>query len=209
MRFIFWNLSVLFNCTFEHYICFRNLDNGDLVTGSNDGYIKVWTPGSYITPTYKINFGTSVRSLKRLLNGYIACGLNDGNIKIYNISSRSLVKVFNAHSISAVNALESLENGNLVSGSFYDQSIKIWDGLNFSFIGKFNQTGPVNALKLLSNNFLASGSEDKMVRVWNTSSLTKVNEVNVGRPVRALELIKNNTCLSPSTPTINKTATGV
>ena len=98
-----------------------------------------------------------------------------------------------------MNALESLENGNLVSGSFYDQSIKMWDAANFSIIGEFNQTGPVNALKLLPNNFLASGSEDKMIRVWDTSSLTRVNEVNVGHAVKALELIKNNTCLTTTT----------
>ena len=179
---------------------FEVLENGDLVSGTTGGIIRVWTPGSYGQSIWKFGIDTSnvVKSLKRLPNGYLACGLGGGLIKIYNMSNQSLVLEFKAH-LSMVTSLEILENGDLASAS-RDKTIKIWNGTNFKLKGELNyHTGSVNALKLLSSSLLASGSDDYTIKVWNTSSMTKVNEVNFDHPVKALELLRNDTFFN-STP---------
>ena len=175
---------------------FEILVNGDLVSGSQFGYIKVWTPGNYSWAKYTDNIGSPVKSLKLLLNGNLACGLASGKILIYNISAQIKVKEFIAHSSGQVNALEVLENGDLASGSS-DNTIKIWDRDNFDLIGHLNHhTSSVNTLRLLSDCLLASGSDDHMVKVWDLSAMRKVNQVDVGQPVKVIELLSHNAFLN-------------
>jgi WD40 repeat protein len=141
------------------------LDNGDLVSGANDGYIKVWAPGSYTTPKYQKNFGVPVKSLKRLPNGYLACGLANGTIVLldqYNSFQSHLV--LESHQ-NNTNALELLENGDLASGSD-DGFIKIWNSSAFLLNQTLNAGFPVNCLKRLPNNRLASGFNYQVV-IWN------------------------------------------
>ena len=181
---------------------FEILDNGDLVSGAIGGWFKVWTPSNYQSIKFQKN-GNPVKSLKRLKNGNLACGLANGNISIYNITGKSFVFAFKAHSL-AINALELLDNGDLASGSS-DNSIKIWNGTSFNLTGEFTgHNSSINSLKLLSNNLLASGSNDKTIKVWNITSMSQVNEVNVGHAVKVLELLRNYTFFN-STSTLTST----
>ena len=58
------------------------LENGDLISGSNDGTIKVWSlEDRTMKKSVKVNL--EVWSLEMLKNGNLVCGCKNGTIKVW------------------------------------------------------------------------------------------------------------------------------
>ena len=98
------------------------LQNGNLVSGSQQGTIKIWNPTSGVL----IPNGHTGRitALTVLPNGNLVSGSDDKTIKIWNPTTGALIQTLFGH-LSIVYALTVLQNGNLVS-ALDDSTIKIW-----------------------------------------------------------------------------------
>ena len=147
------------------------LNNGDLISGSDDGYIKAWDTSSATYPLkYSFFLGYPVKCLKKFGAGLLAIGLSVSNqTVIWDTVNKNIIANLTGHS-GSINALEIDLAGNLVSGSS-DNLIKIWQAVSYSLLYTLiGHTAPINTLKLLSNGNLLSGSSDRYIKISNPSN---------------------------------------
>jgi hypothetical protein len=180
------------------------LDNGDLVSGSNDGYIKVWDSNAY-TLKYSLFAGFPVKCLKRLPNNRLASGLVGSNqIVVWDITNQNVLANLTGHS-GKVNALEIDVDGNLASASD-DTFVIIWS-LNSYTLQRtlISHTQPINALKCIPNGDFLSGSTDRYIKLWNSSSGELKGDLIINSAVYSIDILQNNLPPPPSTAPISST----
>jgi WD40 repeat protein len=101
-------------------------------------------------------------------------------IQDWNVSSLSFIKSASEHT-SAVNALKSLGNGVLVSGST-DSFLKFWNVLSFgSSFKSFDASSGnyITALEALNNGNLVSGASNGKLKWWSTTTYALINTAQV------------------------------
>ena len=168
------------------------LDNGYIISGSDDGLIIGWDPMTYSEMFYhQTEFRVSC--LKKLPNNMVAMAFDFNstfNITIWNMNETSVLFNFTAH-YGRINALEYMGNDILASASD-DTKIKLWDLKDLSSVKVLSgHTMEVRALKRLPSGELASGSFDRFVRKWNIASAIPVANIQIDTPVFALEVLGN------------------
>ena len=153
------------------------LENGNLVTASQDGTIKVWNS---LTGKLIIDLKAPsnwVSSLVQLSNGWLASGLRDGSIYMWDINDNKPIKTLSGHK-KAVCSLQVLPNGRLASCAF-DDTIMIWNPVlaegNLLLTIRGHGIDHHRAdMGVLSNGHLVTCSnedtKDNTIRVWNTTS---------------------------------------
>jgi WD40 repeat protein len=140
-----------------------------LISGYEDGTIKVWDLKSFTCVTTLTGHTTFIISLKLLKHDLLSSGSGDKSIRLWDVSSNgmfSFISSLNGHT-GTVRCLEQLQNEHLISGSD-DKSIKQWNLSNGTCVKTFSfHTDWVLCLKVLSDKTFASGSRDKTVRIIN------------------------------------------
>jgi WD40 repeat protein len=171
-----WNLIRNYTNHSDHVNCIEFVNEDQIVTGSSDGSIKIWSVRTGDT-NRTIDAVNAVVALQLLSNGfYLAAGLT-ANINIYNLNDGSLVKVLMGHSHNVNDFV--LINSSLLASSSADNTTRIWNLTTYTL--KFILTGHtsvIRGLKLVSSDILASGSFDKTVKLWNITN---------GQLIRSLE----------------------
>ncbi len=107
----------------KNYIkCLCELKNGNIISGSADNTIKVW---SNKMPHYDLKgHNKGVRSLCQIDDKYIASASFDHSIKIWDLNQRQCIQTLTGHT-DLVTGIIFHSNGYLISCS-NDRSIKIW-----------------------------------------------------------------------------------
>ena len=168
------------------------LENGDIISGSDDGLIIGWDKKTY-SEIYYLRTEFRVSCLQRLSKNRVAMafGFNSTfNITIWNMNDTSVLFNFTAHN-SRINALEYMGIDILASASD-DTKIKLWDLKDLSRSRVLNgHTREVVALKRLPSGELASGSFDRFVRKWDIFTALPVANIQIDTPVLALEVLGN------------------
>ena len=148
--------------------CLAQLNNGRLVSGSEDKTIKFWDV-KFKKLCSTIEVGSVVYSLLVLAkNGKLCVGLNK-QIKVLNCGDddKNIIEyTLNAHH-SSVNCMinNSLQDNSIITGG--GKSIRIWD-LNkktceYQLKGHYDQ---VMGLTILQDKQLVSCSADKTIKIW-------------------------------------------
>jgi WD40 repeat protein len=144
------------------------LQNGNLVSGSNDLLIKVWSFVDNYTCIATISGSTEwLNSMIPISNELIVTGDQKGKIIIWDIKSQfKPITILTSHN-KAIYSLALLKNGNLASGS-YDTTIKLWDyEKKLCWTTLIGHTQLVSSLLELKDGNLASASYDTTIRIWN------------------------------------------
>ena len=168
------------------------LENGDLISGSDDGLIIGWAKNTY-SEIYYLQTEFRVSCLQRLPNNRVAMAFDFNstfNVTIWNMNDSSVLFNFTAHD-GRINALEYMGNDILASASD-DTKIKLWDLKGLSSVKVLNgHTREVVALRRLPGGELASGSFDRFVRKWDIATALPVAHIQIDTSVLALEVLGN------------------
>jgi WD40 repeat protein len=98
------------------------LADGRLISGGEDGNIKVWPKEGTGEPVV-LSHGSPVTSLAMLVDGRLASGGKDGKIKLWPMESTGVPVVLSHR--GPVLSLAVLADGRLASGG-WDGKIKLW-----------------------------------------------------------------------------------
>jgi len=176
---------------------FTLLQNGDLISGSEDATIKIWNP---IDGTLKKTLSAHLNSTWALItlnnSGNFVSASDDTTIKIWT-SEGELLKTLDGH-LDGVRSLVLLKNDDFASGS-RNGTIKIWSANGELKKVLTGHTDIVNRMVLLQNGDLASASYDSLVKIWaiDSGQLKRNLTGHVGR-VNALAVLKNGDLASGS-----------
>jgi WD40 repeat protein len=161
-------------------------DGTRLVTGGNDGKVKIWTPT--VTPiatgTGHVGKVTQVRVTPD--NQYVVSSGIDNTIKIWDITSGALLRTLIGHA-DFVNSVDVSPDGTrLVSGCF-DGNCKIWDFATGAELATFGipDSGSVNSVAWSPNG-------DKIVTGNSLSDLvlwSNLPAVGVTDPIAAADFM--------------------
>lgn len=149
--------------------CILELDDGRIVTGSDDGTIRIWDPntGECFMILRKGKHPSSVRCLEKLENGCIVSGHTDHTLRIWNIDEGKCLAFLHGHS-KRINCLVILRDGRIVSGS-NDKTIRIWDPNDGnSVLILEGHLGPVINIIELEDGRLASCAVDNTPLIWDS-----------------------------------------
>ena len=149
--------------------CAFSLNGKQILSGSNDGVLKLWD-------TYT---GIEIMTLSAHKNGVTACafspdnkllvsGSSDNTIKLWSSDCGRLITTLNGHNSQICSCSFSPDSKRIVSGS-YDGILKIWDIATGKEI--FTLTGHNNMVETCSfspdGKLIVSGGFDKTVKLWN------------------------------------------
>ena len=145
------------------------LQDGRLVSGSEDSTINFWDVKEYkCIKTIKAH-KEGVYCLHQLKNGYLVSGSADSKIKVWNTITYQCISVLEGHE-DCIWVFMELDNGTLISVS-EDQLIIFWNTSTWvskSFINdKFGKL--LSSLVLFDDRF-AAGSLQTVVKIWDLST---------------------------------------
>jgi WD40 repeat protein/ribosomal protein S17E len=154
------------------------LSNGNLVSGSDDKNIIVWSlQNGYEIDKVLEGHTDSVRNIIQLQDSNFASGSWDKTIRIWDINDYRCIKIISEHT-GAIRSLIFLSNGNVASGS-WDKTIRIYNPSNgFECVKVLEgKTNFVVCLLELKDGRIVSGSVDSALRIWNPKGGEKFLEL--------------------------------
>jgi WD40 repeat protein len=166
---------------FYFSLCF--LENGCLVSASNDGKVRVWNFDSGACKVLDGHTDYWVNSVCALGDGRIASGSGDHTVRVWDSASGTCLRVLEGHTgaVSSVCALGEPGAQRIVSGS-YDDTLRVWDSASGACLRVLGRKGIpiidpphrgvlcVCALGEPGAQRIVSGSEDDTLRVWDPAS---------------------------------------
>ncbi len=146
------------------------LDNGNLLSCSDDLTVSNWNYVSNSSFSFKTNHNDYIFAILFVNNNLIATGSKDLTIKIWN-QSFYLVSTLYGHLKPVVALLALPATTTLLASGSCDTTIKIWNLNTFSLITTLvRHKGCVNTLALYGTEIMLSGSSDKQIIVWNITN---------------------------------------
>ena len=143
-------------------------DGQMLVSGSNDGTIKVWkTATGELVRTLSGHTG-SVFSVVLSADGQqLFSGSADQTIKIWKTATGELVRTLSGHTSKVTSVVLSADGQTLISGS-EDHTIKIWKMATGELVRTLSgHTSKVTSVALSADGqTLISGSYDLTIDIW-------------------------------------------
>ncbi|CAD8134720.1 unnamed protein product [Paramecium pentaurelia] len=175
-------------------LCFTNIKDNLIATGSKDTIINIWDNSSLISQLKGHTDGVCTLTIIKANNipFFLASGSDNGDksIKIWNLSTLKEHNTLVEHQ-AAVVALLSLDDGStLVSGS-YDKSLLIWNIENQKPIQRLiGHTNAVTCLTLAKGRFI-SGGLDQNINVWkiNKNSQGQFQSAQLERSIKNQTLV--------------------
>jgi WD40 repeat protein len=144
-------------------------DSQNLVTGSTDGFLKVWSvPAGKLVKTLG-NLYSAVNAVVVTPNGGLlvsGSGFLKGDLKLWPLPRGESVKNLPGHERS-VTTLALSEDGTLLA-SAGGGKVRLWSLPEGQLLKAVDHEGPVNDLVFLSGGkLLACASDDKNIRLWS------------------------------------------
>ena len=151
-------------------------DRRYLVSGSNDGTVRIWdVESNTLMQTLKGHKGW-VRSVDYSPDGrYLVSSSSDQTVRIWNVEKNIQMQTLKGHEGGVLSVEYSPDSKYLVSGGS-DQTVRIWDVESATLVQALKgHKGVVRSVKYSPDGeYVASSSEDKTVRIWDVESATVV-----------------------------------
>ncbi len=155
--------------------CVAVLPNGNVISGSTDGTLKVWDIHSR---TLLSSFGASLKTLRGhmgsvycvavLPNGNAISGSEDETLKVWDVSSGACLRTFQRAHRHFISCVAVLPNGNVISSS-WDNKVRVWDinsGVCLQVFGEPHYDS-IRCVAILPNGNVITGSGDDTLKVWD------------------------------------------
>ncbi|KAI3404095.2 PWP2 [Candida oxycetoniae] len=155
-------------------------DGARLVTGSDDGKIKVWDVASgfcLVTFTEHTSAVTQVQFAKK--GNVLFSSSLDGTIRAYDLIRFRNFKTFTATSRIQFNCLAVDPSGEVIVGGSHDTfEIYVWSVQTGQLLDSLTgHEGPISCLAFgQEDSTLASASWDKTIRIWNIFARNQTTE---------------------------------
>jgi len=164
-------------------LCLTALSNNRIISGSEDGTVKVWTiekiKNIYMSITKGYTTEKPITALGSFNEQYLLIGTSDLSINIYDIATSKSFKILTKVHSQKITCFLSINNQFFLSGSA-DKKIIVWDSNNFNKLYELTlHKGTINSLSYQSNGEnLISSSTDTSIIVWNTTNdLSLISEL--------------------------------
>ncbi len=154
---------------------------------ASGGYrtVKLWRRPDGVRKMDLWGAGDPVRSLAVSPDeSWVVAGGVGGEITLWELSSGSLVRRFEAHSGAVTQIVFGPSGSCFISGSL-DGILRIWDRSSGDLLGQAEARSPIHALALTGQGTrVASGGSDGVIRIWPTRC--DAAPVNFLAPIREI-----------------------
>lgn len=179
-------------------------DGSRVVTGSDDGKIKVWdTRSGFCLNTFTEHIST-VTGLQFAKKGQVLFSSSlDGTVRAFDLLRYRNFRTFTATERIQFNCLAVDPSGEVVVAGSHDKfDIFVWSVQTGQLLDSLaGHEGPISCLSFgVENSILASASWDKTIRIWNIFSRTQqVEPIEVLSDVLSLAMRPDSKEVSMST----------
>lgn len=144
-------------------------DNEVVLSGSDDGIIRIWDIKSKGELGTFSEHSTSVRAIVlRQDNLTIISGDGKGVIKFWNWQNQRTIHNIKAHSLP-INSLAISPDDSLIASAGDNQEIKLWNAKNGQALFTLREhSAPINSIAFSSDSkLLASGDDNGCIQIWD------------------------------------------
>lgn len=125
---LFNNTSNITACSARGHVITNiiKLNNGNIVSGSSEGEIKIWDISS-LRLLYVINTGNYVLSLSESIGGYIVSGCYDSTVQFWEIQSGKCIKSLQKKDAAGTWFVVELDDKRLMSCALHSDTIYVYE----------------------------------------------------------------------------------
>ncbi|KAG7663180.1 PWP2 [[Candida] subhashii] len=168
-------------------------DGSRLVTGSDDGKIKIWDVQSGFCLMTFTEHSSAVTEVKFAKRGQVLFTSSlDGTIRAWDLIRYRNFRTFTASSRIQFNCLAVDPSGEIICGGSQDSfEIYVWSVQTGQLLDSLSgHEGPISCLTFgQENSILASASWDKTIRIWNIFARSQsVEPIEVSHDVICLTM---------------------
>lgn len=177
-----------------------NADGTQLVSGSQDKSIRIWSVESGAV-VRSIDTPSPVHDLCLTLDGtQVISGHEDGLIRIWSVAapeeappegeSEKPIREMKGHSKAVRSVTLILPAGQLVLSGSDDNTARIWNVSNGSATRTLNHGGPViSVASRPDGKFVASASSNNTAKLWDAANGKQIAEIRGHLPAQRSELL--------------------
>ena len=148
------------------------LPGGQVVSGGDDGRVRVWDPAAVASPLELVGHHGIVRAVAALPDGRVVSGGDDRRVLLWDPDAIGAPAVELGHHGREVRTLAVMPDGRVVSGGD-DWRVLVWDPhrVGAASIGLNGHRGIVRTVAVLPDGRVVSGGDDRRVLLWDPGTI--------------------------------------
>lgn len=170
--------------------------NKYIITGEDDGFIKVWTPSQYQLTKILRHEEDSIVCLCSS-NNYFISGSENGSLVVWNLEDFSEENNLKGHEKSVVSVKFTQDEQYFISAG-KDSLVIIWNFFERNVETVVQVNSKIKAFDLSSDDkFFAVGDNTGNIQLWSLSSFSQINLfTGPGKKVTSLKISEDKTLLA-------------
>lgn len=153
-------------------------DGTRVVTGGNDGKVKIWSDAGDLIHTCTGHGGAITNVKVTPDNNFVVSSSKDDKLKVWNMSSGLIVQTFTGHT-NDVNGLDISPDGSKVVSASADGTCRIWNFSDGSLFSKFGvvDSGAVNTVAWSPiGDKIVTGNKKSDIVLWSVPFVSSQHE---------------------------------